>query len=197
MQPKIVIKLAYAELVGSLERTYTSWHWLHYILKSKQETQLEQHDDEIKSAKECRVIAIASGGQDVVSNNMANGAPSQDINNVESNRVIGFEEADILLGTCITSLKVCEAVLLRHLLCHVLPLEVEEHKPSQEEGEASAEAYHKGWVEFSSNTTLWNNPFGGGAHFGWWGFGEPCEGSKTLEAHVGWLQMMVLLDGWR
>lgn len=117
-------------------------------------------EDDGDDLKECRVIAIASGGQDVVSNNMTNGTPSQDINYVESNRVIGFEETDILLGTCVTSLEVCEPVLLRHLLCHVLPLEVEEHKSPQEEGEASAEAYHKGRVEFSlHNTITTRDPF--------------------------------------
>jgi len=93
------------------------------------------------------VIAIAGCGQDVVGNNMANGSPSKNINNVETNWIIWFQEANIFLGTLISCLKVSQTILLRHLFCHVLPLEVKEHKPSQKEWYPCAQAYDQWWVK--------------------------------------------------
>ena len=78
---------------------------------------------------------------------MANGTPSKNIHDVESHRIVGLEKANILLGSCVPSLKVGQPVLLRHLLGNVFSLEVEEHKPTQEEGKTRAEAYHNWGAE--------------------------------------------------
>lgn len=87
----------------------------------------------MKSFKELGIIAIARSGQDVVSHYVTNGAPGQNIYNVEANRVIRFEEAHILLGSGVSCLKMGYSILLRQaLLGHILSLEVEEHKPPQE-----------------------------------------------------------------
>ena len=61
-------------------------------------TQFTEQQGVLKSAEELGVIAVAGGGKDVVSHDVADGAPSQDINDVETNRVVGFEEAYVLLG---------------------------------------------------------------------------------------------------
>lgn len=60
---------------------------------------------------------------------MANGAPSKNVDDVKADRVIGLEEADILLSPDVTGLEVGLPVLLRDLLCNVLSLEVEEDEP--------------------------------------------------------------------
>lgn len=139
-----------------------------------------------RSVKELGIIAVAGSGQDVVSNDVANGTPSEDVDDVEANWVVGFEEANVLLGPSVAGLEVREAVLLRHLLRHVLPLEVEEDEPPQEEGEPCAEAYHQRWVE---RLCLHNAPFGGGgserAQLGC-GQLQLGEGPEALEGYVGW-----------
>lgn len=74
---------------------------------------------------------------------MANGTPSKDVHDVEANGVVGFEEANVLLGASVAGFEVGHPVLLRQsLLGHILPLEVEEDEPPQEEGQPRAEAYH-------------------------------------------------------
>lgn len=139
-----------------------------------------------KSVKELGIIAVAGSGQDVVSNDVADGTPSEDVDDVEANRVVGFEEADVLLGPRVTGLEVREAVLLRHLLRHVLPLEVEEHEPPQEEGQPCAQAYHQRWVQ---RLCLYHNtPFGVTAGGGAAQLGcrlHPGEGPEALEGYIG------------
>lgn len=130
-----------------------------------------------KSTKELGIIAVAGGGQDVVSDNMANGTPSKNINNVKANWVVGFEEANIFLGTNITGFKVGDSILLgQALFGHVLSLEVEEDEPAQEQGEASAEADDKWCVQLSFNAAEAVS-FGGGGELGEGGFGPGVEGS--------------------
>lgn len=102
------------------------------------------------SFKELGIIAIARGSQDIVSHNVTNRTPSQNIHNVEPNRVIGLEEAHILLSPSVPSLEMCHPVLLRQpLLGHILSLEVEEHKPPKEERETGAQADDQRWVQLS------------------------------------------------
>lgn len=71
---------------------------------------------------------------------MSKRTPRKNIDDVESDRVVGFEKADVFLGTFIAGLEVGEPVLLRHLFGHVFPLEGEEHEPAQEKREAGAQA---------------------------------------------------------
>lgn len=95
------------------------------------------------SAKELGIIAVAGGGQDVIGDDVADGAPSEDVDDVEADGVIRFQEADILLRSDVAGLKVRHSVLLRKsLFGHVLPLKVEEHEPAQEERQSRAKAYH-------------------------------------------------------
>lgn len=83
------------------------------------------------SVEEVGVVAVARCGQDVVSHNVTNGTPSEDVDDVEANRVVGFEEADVLFGPGVSRLEVGHAILLRQTLFgHVFPLEAEEHEPS-------------------------------------------------------------------
>lgn len=104
------------------------------------------------SAKELGIIAVAGGGQDVVGDDVADGAPSEDVDDVEADGVIRFQEADILLSSDVTGLEVRHSVLLRKsLLGHVLPLEVEEDEPAQEERQPRAKAYHHRRVQLRSN----------------------------------------------
>ena len=83
-----------------------------------------------ESAKEAWIVAIARSGQDIVSNDVTNRTPSKNIHDVESNRVVRFQEAYVLLGTIISRFEVGLPVLLRHLFSHILSLEVEEDEPA-------------------------------------------------------------------
>lgn len=80
--------------------------------------------------EELGIVAIARGSKNVVSDDVSNGAPGKNVDDVEPNRVVGLEKADILLGPGVSGLVVCLAILLRHLLGYILSLEVEEHEPS-------------------------------------------------------------------
>ncbi|MED6109431.1 hypothetical protein PIB30_033510 [Stylosanthes scabra] len=145
--------------------------------------------------KETGVVAVAGGGQDVVSNDVAKGTPSQYINKVESHGIVGFEDANILLCTRVTSLEVCDPVLLRQpLLRHVLPLEVEEHEPPQEQRQPCAQAYHQRWAQLSSHASPNSN------HAPSHHRTPPCcERPQTLEAHARWLLhliIIIMVDGW-
>ncbi|MFS7895450.1 hypothetical protein Hanom_Chr00s002869g01706431 [Helianthus anomalus] len=80
--------------------------------------------------KKVRIISIARSSQNIVSHNMSNGSPSKHINNIEPNRIIRLQQANILLSPFISSLKMSHTILLRQpLFSHILSLEVEEHKP--------------------------------------------------------------------
>lgn len=83
------------------------------------------------SAKEVGIITIAGGGQDIVSNNVTNGTPSENINNVKPHRIIRLENSYKLLSPDISSFEVRLSVLLRQaLLGHILSLEVEKDEPA-------------------------------------------------------------------
>lgn len=111
---------------------------------------------------------------------MANGTPSKNINDVEANWVIGFQKANVFLSTNISSFEVGNSILLRQALFgNVFSLEVEEDKPTQEQGEASAEADNKRWVELSFNgTKILSGGGSGDLREGSFGLGER---SKALE----------------
>ncbi|GAB2265977.1 hypothetical protein Dimus_001008 [Dionaea muscipula] len=99
--------------------------------------------DGIHSTKEFGVVAVAGGGQDVVSDNVPDGTPREDVYDVEADGVVRLEEADVLLGPGVAGLEVGQPVLLRQpLLRHVLPLEVEEYEPPQEQRQPRAQADH-------------------------------------------------------
>jgi len=153
----------------------------------------------LKAAKEAGVpiIAIASSGQDVVGDDVADGTPSKNINNVETNWVIWFQKADIFLGTLISGLEMSHSVLLRHLLRHVFSLEIEEDESTQEEGESSAEADHQKWAQL-----CFHNQAATAAGDDGLGSGEPGGGgkggSKAIEGDVGrWEagEVVVVVDG--
>ena len=120
------------------------------------------HKQGRESAKEARIVAIARSGQDIVSNDVTNRTPSKNIDDVESNRVVRFQEANVFLGTIISGFEVGFAVLLRNLFGHILSLEVEEDEPTKEEGETSAEAYNDGWAELGSHDGGGRSSSGGG-----------------------------------
>ena len=88
-----------------------------------------------------------------------------------------------------------QPVLLRHLLRHVLPLEVEEHEPPQEQGQPCAQAYHQRWVQRLCLHNTTPPPSGGG------GGGDGAQlgkGPEALEGDVGWsdvAQATAPLDG--
>ncbi len=85
-------------------------------------------------SEEVGIIAVAGGGEDVVSDDVADGSPGENVNDVETDGVVGFEEADVLLSPRIAGLEVGQSVLLGDLLGHVLPLEIEEDEAAEEEG---------------------------------------------------------------
>ena len=74
---------------------------------------------------------------------MANEAPGEDVDDIESDGIVGLEQAHVLLGLIVAGLEVGHVVLLRQpLLRHILLLEVEEHEPPQEQRQPYAQAYY-------------------------------------------------------
>ena len=67
---------------------------------------------ENQSAKELGIIAVAAGSQDIVSNDMTYGTPSQDVDDVESNRIVRLQEAHVLFSSRVPGLEVGQPVLL-------------------------------------------------------------------------------------
>ncbi|PON88876.1 hypothetical protein TorRG33x02_153910, partial [Trema orientale] len=130
-------------------------------------------------SKELWIVAVAGRGQDVVSDDVANGAPSQDIDDVEPNRVVGLEQAHVLASSLVSSLVVGHSVLLgQTLFGHVFSLEVEEHESAQEEGQPCAQAYHQRWVQLcfdAARLDASSTPLAQADGFGLW------ECSKALE----------------
>ncbi|GAB2302696.1 hypothetical protein Dimus_036693 [Dionaea muscipula] len=111
--------------------------------------------DGIHSTKEFGVVAVAGGGQDVVSDNVPDGTPREDVYDVEADGVVRLEEADVLLGPGVAGLEVGQPVLLRQpLLRHVLPLEVEEYEPPQEQRQPRAQADHHRRVQLRPDCSL-------------------------------------------
>ncbi|CAL5392337.1 unnamed protein product [Camellia sinensis] len=138
------------------------------------------------SSKELGIISIARGSKYIVSNDVSNGTPSQDIDDVEPNWVVGFEETHILFGSRITSFEMGHTVLFGNLFGHILSLEIEEHEPAQKQGQTSAETDDQRCVQFGFNGaagSFFGCEFDGGYGFGEgeWGFGG---GSEALEG--GW-----------
>ncbi|XBH70683.1 hypothetical protein VPH35_098293 [Triticum aestivum] len=94
------------------------------------------------SAEEGWVVSVAGGGEDVVGDDVADGAPGEDVDEVEADGVVGLEDARELLGALVAGLEVGLAVLLGDLLRHVLPLEVEEDEAAHHQRQPRAEADH-------------------------------------------------------
>lgn len=140
-------------------------------------------------SKEAGVVAIAGGGKNIVGDDVADGAPGEDIDDVESHGVVGFEEADVFLGADVAGFEVGNAVLLRHLLRHVFPLEVEEHEPAQEQGQPSAQADHHRRVQLRLDAQglpgAQGAAEGGGGGLHGEGVGGLVEGPQTLEGWSG------------
>ncbi|KAF7831217.1 photosystem 1 subunit 5 [Senna tora] len=138
-----------------------------------------------RSSEEFGVISIARRGQDVVRDDVADGSPGQDVHDVESHGVVGLEEAHVLLGARVSRLEMGQPVLLRHLLRHVLPLEVEEHEPPHEQRQPRAEADHHRGIQLrldrETAASARRASGGGGRGRG----GELGEGAKALEADGG------------
>lgn len=108
-----------------------------------------------RSTKELWIITIARGSKDVVSDYVADGSPGKNINNVETHRIIRFQQTHIFLSSGVACLEVRHSILLRQsLFRHVLPLEVEENKPSQEQGQTCAQADHQLRVQLSFDATV-------------------------------------------
>lgn len=82
---------------------------------------------------------------------MSDGSPHEHVHDVEPDRVIGLEQACVLLRPRVAGLEVRHAVLLWQLLRHILALKVEEDEPAKEEGEAGAEADDQGWVQLRTD----------------------------------------------
>ena len=91
---------------------------------------------------------------------MANRSPSKNIYNIESDGIVGLEQAGDFLGAGISGLEVRLPVLRRQLLGHVLSLEIEEDEAAEEEGETRAEADHDRSVELRFDA--WSARNGGG-----------------------------------
>lgn len=136
----------------------------------------------IRGLEEAGVIAIARSSKDVVSNDVANGAPCKDVDDVEPDGVVGLEESDVLLGPDVAGVEVGLPVLARHLLGQVLPLESEEDEPAQEEGEAGAQADHQRRVELRPDGAAAANRQGSLAGEG--EAGGEAEGAEALEGAV-------------
>lgn len=104
--------------------------------------------NETAKLEELGIVAIAWRGQDVVSHDVTNGSPGQNVHDIEPNWVVRFEEADVLLGPYIPCLEMALPVLLgQPLFADVLPLEVEEYEPPQKQGHPCAQAYHQRRVQ--------------------------------------------------
>jgi hypothetical protein len=111
--------------------------------KRSSRTRSQEHE----RSEEVGVVSVAGGGEDVVRDDVAERAPCEDVDEVEADGVVGLEQPGVLLGAHVAGLEVRLAVLLRHLFCHVLPLEVEEDEAAQEERHTRAEADHQRRVQ--------------------------------------------------
>lgn len=145
------------------------------------------------STEEFGVIPIARRSQDIVGNNMPNGPPCKDVHYIEAHWIIGLEQASVLLRPGVPGLEMGLPVLLRQpLLRDVLPLEVEEHEPAQEEGEARAEADDEGRAELGPDG---DGPDGGPGRLDC-GRPGPRGGGDAAEADEGVGEVVGgLLDG--
>lgn len=95
-------------------------------------------------SKEIGIVAVAGGGQDVVGDDVAQRPPREHVDDVEPDRVVGLEQAGVLLRPLVAGLEVRYPVLLRQpLLRHVLALEAEEDEAAEEERQPRAEANHQ------------------------------------------------------
>ena len=89
--------------------------------------------------EEAGIVSIRRSGKYIIRNDVSERAPSEDINNIKSNRIIRFQQSGELARSHISRLEVRNPVLLRQaLLRQVLSLEIEEHEPTQKERQARA-----------------------------------------------------------